>query len=120
VVLLVTENPNLGDQLRALVEQLEQLKTDVTERLKTCPGCGRPVPTRVDEQEGWQAFHVGGYVHTILCPDCQTPEQAAEREIRGATESYRLENGRVVRQPKTFDDDDKDGGQPSGQVWCTE
>jgi len=59
----------------------------------------------------WNTIFDRGYpTGRHLCPDCQTPEENAEAEIKAATLDYSRSSvdqfGRMYASMKSFDDDD--------------
>ncbi|WP_166905937.1 hypothetical protein [Mycobacterium sp. DL440] len=102
----MSENPNL-DKLK------EWFINAYTERMSKCIKCGRPSPEDRDEKRTWGMQNMFGFVYQVICPDCMTPEQLAECQIRDATETISTETGRIVRKPKKFDDDE--GGEGAGR-----
>lgn len=66
---------------------LRGLRLALLHHLSTCGTCKRPYPADPDECGDWFAQSFQGRTFQVICPDCQTPEQVAEREIRLATES---------------------------------
>jgi hypothetical protein len=63
-----------------------------------CDRCRR----RYRGQDGWNVVGDLGAIVGYLCPDCQTPYENAEAEIKAATLNYsRDSQGRVVTMMKT-------------------
>jgi hypothetical protein len=63
-----------------------------------CDRCRR----RCRRLEGWNVVGDKGVIVGHLCPDCQTPEENAEAEIKAATLNYfRDSQGRVFTTMKT-------------------
>lgn len=88
--------------------ELARIRTAIRKQLQTCIKCKRPWPADPDEQARWGVNAPLGYPIQVICPDCVTPEQVAEGVIREATEVIDWDaKGRIVRQPKVFDDDDE-------------
>jgi hypothetical protein len=52
--------------------------------LSVCAGCGRPY----DGDACWNINYVRGRAVQLLCPDCQTPEEAEEAEEHARTIDY--------------------------------
>ncbi|UNB50773.1 hypothetical protein [Mycolicibacterium sp. YH-1] len=67
---------------------LRGLRLALLHHLSTCGKCKRPYPADPDERSDWLAQTFQGRTFQVICPDCQTPEQVAERENRAATESH--------------------------------
>lgn len=71
---------------------LRGLRLALLHHVSTCGKCKRPYPADQDERGDWLAQTFQGHTFQVICPDCQTPEQVAERETRLATESHDLDD----------------------------
>jgi hypothetical protein len=66
-----------------------------------CDRCGRLFDLGHDDRNDWNVIARQGEAVGYLCPDCQTPEENAEAEIRAATLDYDTDaEGRIVGRVK--------------------
>ncbi|CPT06496.1 Uncharacterised protein [Mycobacteroides abscessus subsp. abscessus] len=88
---------------------LDRLKSWLEWHSKTCVRCRRPYPEGQPEAAQWASSVVPWknklYPVAWVCPDCTTPEEFAERQIRDATTKYRNEGNGWIPSPKLTDDD---------------
>jgi hypothetical protein len=91
---------------RKLIESL------LRRQFEGCNRCKRRTSSDQGDAADWSIRAFAGVPFGTICPDCQTPEERAELEIRGATSTYTLEGLRFVQHSKPVDDDEDDQDHP--------
>lgn len=113
---MASESPNLGDLFKAFAIAVQRGLASHVERLVTqgqCSECQRPYSRHGSDAAEWAAPVLLGVPVSLKCPDCQSPEDHAQRVIRDATTDYTLKGGFfVVQRPKEAPDED---GEDSSQ-----
>ncbi|CPR91547.1 Uncharacterised protein [Mycobacteroides abscessus subsp. abscessus] len=115
---MASESPNLGDLFKALAIAVQRGLASHVERLVTqgkCSECPRQYPWRSPDAADWSMTVRLGVPVSLKCPDCQSPEDHAERVMRDATADYELKGGFfVVQRPKEMPDDEDTSQRKAG------